>query len=65
MSILSKAKKILSNHNNYGANRSTNCIDYIVIHYTANNGDTAANNGNFFKNNNIGESAHFLLIQTE
>lgn len=60
MSILSSAKRILSNGNNYGANRSTECIDYIVIHYTANNGDTAANNGNFFKNN-IGESAHFFV----
>lgn len=61
MSILSSAKRILSNGNNYGANRSTNCIDYIVIHYTANNGDTAVNNGNFFKNNNVGASAHFFV----
>lgn len=61
MSILSKAKKILSKGNNYGANRSTKCIDYIVIHYTANNGDTAVNNGNFFKNNNVGASAHFFV----
>ena len=61
MSILSKAKKILSNCNNYGANRSTSCIDYIVIHYTANNGDTAVNNGNYFRNNNIGASAHFFV----
>lgn len=61
MSILSSVKKILSNRNNYGSNRSTDCIDYIVIHYTANNGDTAVNNGNFFKNNNIGDSAHFFV----
>lgn len=61
MSILSKAKKILSNRNNYGSNRSTSCINYIVIHYTANNGDTAANNGNYFKNNFIGASAHFFV----
>lgn len=61
MSILSSAKRILSNRNNYGSNRSTSCIDYIVIHYTANNGDTAVNNGNFFKNNNIGDSAHFFV----
>lgn len=61
MSILSSAKKIWSNRNNYGSNRSTSCIDYIVIHYTANNGDTAANNGNFFRNNNVGDSAHFFV----
>lgn len=61
MSILSSAKKIRSNRNNYGFNRSTSCIDYIVIHYTANNGDTATNNGNYFKNNFIGASAHFFV----
>lgn len=61
MSILSLAKKIRSNRNNYGSNRSTSCINYIVIHYTANNGDTAVNNGNYFKNNFIGASAHFFV----
>lgn len=61
MSILSSAEKILSNRNNYGSNRSTSCIDYIVIHYTANDGDTAVNNGNYFKNNFIGASAHFFV----
>ena len=50
------------NRNNYGSIRSTSIIKYIVIHYTANNGDTAKANGNYFKNNpNISASAHYFV----
>ena len=34
---------------------------YIVIHYTANDGDTATGNGNYFKNNSVGASAHYFV----
>ena len=48
---------------------STNCrknrrdsIKYIVIHYTANNGDTAKNNCDYFANNrNLRASAHYFV----
>jgi N-acetylmuramoyl-L-alanine amidase CwlA len=37
-------------------------IKYIVIHYTANNGDTAKNNADYFANNgNILASAHYFV----
>ena len=43
-----KLKTNLANRNNYGAKRSTSKIKYIVIHYTANDGDTDEGNGNYF-----------------
>lgn len=46
---------------NYGSSRNTGNIKYIVIHYTANNGDSALGNGNYFKNNNVEASAHYFV----
>ena len=48
------------NSGNYKKGR-TNVPAYIVIHYTGNNGDTAANNINYFANNKVGASAHFFV----
>lgn len=39
----------------------TKLIQYIVIHYTANNGDTAAGNGNYFSQPNRNASAHYFV----
>lgn len=40
----------------------TSPILYIVIHYTANNGDTAKNNADYFANNqNLSASAHYFV----
>ena len=40
----------------------TSKIKYIVIHFTANNGDTALNNVQYFANNSgISASAHFFV----
>ena len=39
-------------------------IKYIVIHYTANNGDTAKGNTNYFKNEYRGASAHYFVDET-
>ena len=37
-------------------------ITYIVVHYTANNGDTAAGNASYFANNrNLSASAHYFV----
>lgn len=38
-------------------------IKYIVIHYTANNGDTALSNTNYFKSYR-GASAHYFVDET-
>ena len=46
---------------NFRQGRSTK-IKYIVIHYTANNGDTAKDNVDYYANNkNLGTSAHFFV----
>lgn len=61
MSEMLQIKTNLANRSNYGGQRSTNSIDYIVIHYTANDGDTDENNGKYFHNNYVGASAHYFV----
>lgn len=51
----------LANSKNYGGSRSLESIKYIVIHYTANDGDTDENNGFYFKNNYVSASAHYFV----
>lgn len=61
MSIVSKIKNIftiLARATNKGGKRFLSSIKYIVIHYTANDGDHDTNNGNYFKNNTVYASAH-------
>lgn len=36
-------------------------IKYIVIHYTAGNGDTAKNNADYYQNNALKVSAHYFV----
>ena len=49
----------------YSGTRSLSSILAIVLHYTANNGDTAINEGNFFKNvNTRAAGAHFFVDQS-
>lgn len=49
-----------SNKNNYGSTRKITSINYIVIHYTSNDGDSDESNSNYFKRN-IGASAHYFV----
>lgn len=57
-----KFKEIWTNKKNFTeANRNKEDIHYIVIHYTGNDGDTDENNGNYFKNNYVGASAHYFV----
>lgn len=55
-----KINKLLADKTNYASGR-TNKIEYIVIHYTANNGDTAKGNCNYFQGRNRGASAHYFV----
>lgn len=55
-----KAEFIPAHATNYTEGR-TKIIDRIVIHYTAGDGDTAENNGNFFKGANRNASAHYFV----
>ena len=54
-------KKKLANKSNYGAKRTVDKIKYIVLHYTANDGDTDENNGKYFANNVVKASAHYFV----
>ncbi len=56
--------KMLSNSKNYSKGRNSD-IKYIVIHYTANNGDTAKGNATYFKNNAVASSAHYFVDENE
>lgn len=54
-------KKRLANRANYGSKRSIGNIKYIVIHYTANDGDSDEGNGNYFANHIVEASAHYFV----
>lgn len=54
-------KTRLANRKNYGQIRPLSAVKYIVIHYTANDGDTDEKNGNYFANNVPGTSAHYFV----
>ena len=54
-------KTVLANRQNYGKLRSTSMIKYIIIHYTANDGDHDEGNATYFKNNVVQASAHYFV----
>ena len=53
-----------ANAGNYGGSRSSGESRYLVLHYTGNNGDTAANNAAYFQNNVVEASAHYFVDDT-
>lgn len=55
-------KIMLAKEISYGGLRDLKNIKYIVIHYTANNGDTAENNAKYYANGNTRQAgAHFFV----
>ena len=52
-----------ANSSNFYSGRGGNSIKYIVMHYTANNGDTAMNNAQYFHNNSAPSAAWYLYEQ--
>lgn len=56
-----KFKKKFAHKSNYGGTRSTKDIDYIVLHYTGNSGDTALNNCKYFQGASRNASAHYFV----
>lgn len=59
-----KIKSIPAKAISYGGKRTLDSVQYIVIHYTANKGDTAENNGRYFANvNKVKAGAHFFVDQ--
>ncbi len=53
-------KEILAHPSNYTKGRKQK-IEYIVVHYTANNGDTAEGNGKYFSGADRNTSAHYFV----
>jgi len=53
-------KQVLAHQSNYNKGRKQ-AIQYIVVHYTANNGDTAQGNGKYFSQPNRNASAHYFI----
>ena len=60
---MSKVQKIPCNVNNYNPwkKRDLRSIKGIVLHYTANDGDTAVNNGLYFQRETVYASAHYFI----
>lgn len=57
-------KEQLAASGNYGGSRNASQIRYLVYHYTANDGDTAANNASYFQHNIVKASAHYFVDDT-
>ena len=55
-----------ANGGNYlPASRGKGDIQYLVIHFTANDGDTAQNNADYFAREDISTSAHYFVDENE
>ena len=54
-------KFVPADPSNYYAGRGGNAIKYIVIHYTANGGDTSMNNARYFQGAGRQASAHYFV----
>lgn len=54
-------KEHLAAPGNYGGSRTARQIKYLVFHYTGNDGDTAANNAAYFRNQVVEASAHYFV----
>ena len=54
-------KKNIANRKNYGYSRSTRNIKWIVVHFTANDGDSDESNARYFKNKIKKASAHYFV----
>ena len=50
---------------NYGGTRGMGIVDYIVVHYTSNLGDTAKNNADYFAREAVKASAHYFVDEHE
>lgn len=50
-----------ANKKNYGEKRNLSNIKYIVIHYTANDGDTDEANAKYFQEHIVNASAHYFV----
>ena len=61
----SNIRYVPADPSNFGSFRSAGDIQYIVIHYTGNDGDTAIANARYFQRKNLQTSAHYFVDSTE
>lgn len=54
-------QEVPANSKNYGGTRDAGKIQYLVIHYTGNDGDTALSNARYFQDNVVKASAHYFV----
>lgn len=57
-------KEVLAASGNYGGSRTAPQIKYLVLHYTGNDGDKAANNAAYYQKNVVKASAHYFVDDT-
>ena len=57
-------KEMPANESNYTKDRKQS-VKYIVVHYTANNGDRAESNGKYFQQPNRNASAHYFVDEND
>ncbi len=55
----------LARRDNYGAHRDPKAIQYLVIHYTGGDGDTAEENAIYFSRDFTETSAHYFVDDNE
>ena len=61
MSILDNIPLVLANRANYGTTRRAADIQFLVYHYTGNDGDNDANNAAYFRDHAVEASAHYFV----
>jgi len=61
MGILDSENTMPCRRENRGGRRSAGQIKYLVYHYTGNDGDKAANNARYYRDNVVGASAHYFV----
>ena len=58
-------RQVLANAGNIGGTRSASAIEYVVIHYTGNDGDTADANARYYASTVVKTSAHYFVDAKE
>lgn len=56
-----KTEIAIADARNFGGKRKLSDVKYLVIHYTGNDGDTAAANARYFQSRIVEASAHFFV----
>lgn len=61
MKAIDDIKTVLANRSNYGGEREASAIEYLVFHYTGNDGDSDANNAAYYAREVVKTSAHYFV----